>query len=55
MLIKTVAICDHISRDNDESEGVILNYRSINTRVCDSTRYQYKLHKEIEPREKLEA
>jgi len=44
MLIKTVAIWNHICQDNDGSEDVTFNNRSINTRICAPTGYQYKLH-----------
>ncbi len=48
MLIKTVAIYNRISRDNGESDDVLLNYKTITTRLCESKGYQYKLYEEIE-------
>ncbi|GKU81309.1 recombinase family protein [Niallia sp. NCCP-28] len=54
MLIKTVAIYNRISRDNGESDDVLLNHRTITTRLCDSRKYQYKLYEEIESGGKFE-
>ncbi|MGE1129918.1 recombinase family protein [Bacillus wiedmannii] len=54
MLIKTVAIYNRISRDNGESEDILLNHRTINTRLCESKGYQYKLYEEIESGGKFE-
>ncbi|MCY8946139.1 recombinase family protein [Bacillus atrophaeus] len=48
MLIKTVAIYNRISRDNGESDDVLLNHRTNTTRLCDSKNYQYILYEEIE-------
>lgn len=41
MLIKTVAIYNRISSDNNESEAVLLNHRTITTRLCESKSYKY--------------
>lgn len=54
MLIKTVAIYNRISRDNGESDDVLLNHRTINTRLCESRGYQYKLYEEVESGGKFE-
>lgn len=54
MLIKTVAIYNRISRDNNESEDVLLNHRTITKRLCESKSYKYKLYEEIEPGGKFE-
>lgn len=54
MLIKTVAIYNRISRDNGESDDVLLNHRTITTRLCESKGYQYKLYEEIESGGKFE-
>lgn len=54
MLIKTVAIYNRISRDNDESNDVLLNHRTITTRLCESKGYQYMLYEEIESGGKFE-
>lgn len=54
MLTKTVAIYNLISRDNGESEDVLRNHRTINTRLCESKGYQYKLYDEVESGGKVE-
>ena len=54
MLIKTVGIYNRISRDNNESEDVLLNHRTITTRLCESKSYKYKLYEEIESGGKFE-
>lgn len=54
MLIKTVAIYNRISRDNNESEDVLLNHRTITTRLCELKTYKYKLYEEIESGGKFE-
>ena len=46
MLTKTVAIYNCIFRDNGESDDVLLNHRTANTRLCESKGYQYKLSEE---------
>ncbi|NHC39375.1 recombinase family protein [Bacillus sp. MM2020_1] len=47
MLIKTVAIYNRISRDNNEDEDVLLNHRTITTRLCEERGYNYKLYEEV--------
>ncbi|MFB5932372.1 recombinase family protein [Peribacillus frigoritolerans] len=54
MLIKTVAIYNRISRDNNESEDVLLNHRTITKRLCESKSNKYKLYEEIESGGKFE-
>ena len=54
MLIKTVAIYNQISRDNNESEDVLLNHRTITKRLCESKSYKYMLYEEIESGGKFE-
>lgn len=55
MLIKTVAIYNRISRDNGESEDILLNQRTINIRLCESRGYQYELYEEVESGGKFEG
>lgn len=52
--IKKVAIYNRISRDNNETDDVLLNHRIITTRFCESKGYDYKLYEEIESGGKYE-
>ncbi|MBT2656707.1 recombinase family protein [Bacillus sp. ISL-18] len=54
MLIKTVAIYNRISRDNGESDDVLLNHRTIIKRLCEEKGYQYQLYEEVESGGKFE-
>ncbi len=54
MLTKTVAIYNCIFRDNGESDDVLLNHRTANTRLCESKGYQYKLSEERKANKELE-
>ncbi|NLP51272.1 recombinase family protein [Bacillus sp. RO1] len=52
--IKKVAIYNRISRENNETEDILFNHRTITTRLCETKVYDYKLYEEVESGGKFE-